>query len=160
MKRYILVLLMVLAPVFTLSAQKHTKNVEKCSKADNVLGRYYIEDETGTSKAMFKKADDGTYYCQLYGGQPVYDKHGKMYLDVNNPDPALRNIPAHEAIIISGLKYNADKKIWEDGKIHNPQNRLMKANCTLEFVDDGKTVKIFGNLMGIGKSVYWTYLGK
>ena len=103
-------------------------------------------DSRYTSVAIGTDAE--TYRC-------VYDKDGKLIYDTLNPDPELRKIPIHQAVIIAGLKYNPEKKQWDGGKIHNPGNRLEKANCTVDFVDDGKYVRVFGNLMGIGKSVYW-----
>lgn len=155
MKRIMASLAIALLTVTAISAKDYVKYEKRCLKADDIICKVFIQDSTGDSYAEFYKAKDGTYCCKCVGGKPVYDKDGKLVYDTLNPDPELRKIPIHQAVIIAGLKYNPAKKQWDGGKIHNPGNRLEKANCTVDFVDDGKTVRVFGNLMGIGKSVYW-----
>lgn len=157
MKTLKVLTVMALALAFATSAMAadRVKDVAKCSKADNIIGNYLVVDESGTTNAKIYKLKDGTYNCQMVGQKPDYDKNGKIRLDELNPEPQYRNIPLHQSIIISGLVYNAEKKQWDGGKIHNPLKRLEKANCTVDFVDGGKTIRIFGNLMGIGKYVYW-----
>lgn len=155
MKRIMASLAIALLTVTAISAKDYVKYEKRCLKADDIICKVFIQDSTGDSYAEFYKANDGTYCCKCVGGKPVYDKDGKLVYDTLNPDPELRKIPVHQAVIIAGLKYNPAKKQWDGGKIHNPGNRLEKANCTVDFVDDGKTVRVFGNLMGIGKSVYW-----
>lgn len=155
MKRITAIAAFALLTLVSISAKDYVKYGPADLKADDILRKVFIHDATGDSYALFYKAKDGTYCCKCIDGKPVYDENGKMIYDTLNPDPELRKIPIHQAVIISGLKYNPDKKQWDGGKIHNPGNRLEKANCTVDFVDDGKTIRVFGNLMGIGKSVYW-----
>lgn len=152
------IIALTLCSILGAEAKDRVKDVAKCSKADNIVGNYLIVDEQGTSNAKIYKLKDGTYNCQMTGQQPAYDKDGKVLLDELNPEAKYRNLPLHQAIIISGLVYNPEKKQWDGGKIHNPLKRLEKANCTVDFVDGGKTIRVFGNLMGIGKSVYWQVL--
>ncbi len=155
MKRIIATLALTLLAVTAIYAKDYVKYEQRCLKADDIVCKVFIQDATGDSYAVFYKAKDGTYCCKCVDGKPEYGKDGKLIYDTLNPDPELRKIPIHQAVIIAGLKYNPAKKQWDGGKIHNPGNRLEKANCTVDFVDDGKTVRVFGNLMGIGKSVYW-----
>lgn len=158
MKKFIVTITLALLSFAGLSARTYVKDEAKCSKADNIVGKYFIQDEQGTSYCQIEKLTNGTYRCRTIGGKPEYDENGKMKLDEFNPEPSLRKIPIHQAIIISGLRYNAEKKQWDGGKIHNPLKRIEKANCTVDFVDGGKTLRVFGNLLGIGKSVYWKAL--
>lgn len=160
MKKILSFILLSVLSIISLQAKSYVKAGEANSKADNIIGKYYIVDKQGTTSAVIYKVSDGTYRCKTVGGKPEYDENGNVKLDEYNPEPSLRNIPIHEAVIISGLKYNAEKKQWEGGKIHNPINKVESANCTVDFVDDGKTLRVFGNLMGIGKNVYWQYRGK
>lgn len=155
MKRIIAIIALAMLSLTAIYAKGHEKYEQRCLKADDIVCRVFIQDKTGDSYAVFFKAPDGTYRCQCVDGKPEYDKDGKLVYDTLNPEPELRKIPVHKAIIISGLKYNASKKQWDGGKIHNPGNKLETANCTVDFVDGGKYVRVFGNLMGIGKSVYW-----
>ena len=155
MKRIIAIIALAMLSLTAIYAKGHEKYEQRCLKADDIVCRVFIQDKTGDSYAVFFKASDGTYRCQCVDGKPEYDKDGKLVYDTLNPEPELRKIPVHKAIIISGLKYNASKKQWDGGKIHNPGNKLETANCTVDFVDGGKTIRVFGNLMGIGKNVYW-----
>lgn len=149
------IITLALCSIFSAAAKDRVKDDAKCSKADNIVGNYLIVDESGTTNARIYKLKDGTYNCQMTGQKPDYDKNGKVLLDEFNPEPKYRNIPLHQSIIISGLVYNPEKKQWDGGKIHNPLKRLEKANCIVDFVDGGKTIRVFGNLMGMGKNVYW-----
>lgn len=121
----------------------------------SILGHYIIHDEEGESKVKVYKAEDGTYRCQTYGQPVVRNSDGSVRLDEYNQDPALRNIPINEAVIVFGLRYDAEKQKWVDGKIHHPFKRMWKAGCDAWFEDGGKTLIIFGNLFGMGKKTKW-----
>lgn len=159
MKRIVTTILAcAVAAIFSfraLAADNNTKNAVMNSKAENIAGKYLIEDEEGTSYAKVYLGPDGAYRCQTYGGKPVYDKDGKMVLDQYNQDESLRSLGVHEAVIIFGLKYDPAKKIWAGGKIHHPFKRMMKADCEAYFVGDGKTLCIFGNVAGMGAKRFW-----
>ena len=155
MKRFLIITAMTVLSTTGLFAKDYVKDEAKCSKADNIIGEYIIVDEDGTSLSKFMKAEDGTYYCQTFGEKPAYDKDGKMRLDKYNPDPKLRNTPLHQAIVISGLKYNAQKKQWDGGKIHHPLRKMLKADCTVDFVDGGKTLRVRGHIGKFGQNKYW-----
>lgn len=156
MKRTLIAAIALIVCATSLPAKDYVRNEKMNSAKDNIVGEYFIVDEDGTSHARFVKASDGTYYCQTYGGKPTYDKNGKLMLDEYNPDPSLRSIPLHEAIIISGLKYNSEKKQWDGGKIHHPLKKMLKSACTVDFVGDGRTLRVFGHIGPIGASRYWT----
>ena len=158
MKKFYTILAVTLLSVLGLSAQSHKKNVEVCSDKDYILGEYFIQDDDGESKVRAYAMPDGTIRFQTFGAKPAYDKNGNLMLDKNNPVPELRELPLHEAVIISGLRYNAEKKQWDGGKIHHPLIKALKANATVDFVDDGKTVRVRGTIAGIGASRYWKKL--
>ncbi len=156
MKRIIATLVIAAVSAMSLFADNNVKNVKMNSAAPNIEGKYYINDEDGTGYAKIYKAKDGTYQCQSVDGKPVYDSNGKLKLDVYSQNEEFRKIPVHEAILVFGLKYNPEKKIWEGGKIHHPSKRMLKANCEAYFVGDGKTLCLFGNIAGIGTKRFWT----
>ena len=149
---------LMLMSSLSLSAQKHTKNEAVCADPDYILGEYLVVDEDGTSKAKIYQMPDGTYRCQTMGDKPSYDKDGNIMLDKYNPVPELRSLPLHQAVIISGLRYNKEKKQWDGGKIHHPLRKLLKADATVDFVDDGKTIRVRGTVAGMGASRYWEKL--
>lgn len=154
MKRLTMFLTAALLSAVCLFAKDYVKDEVRSGKADNIIGRYLIVDAEGTSKAVIYKHTDGTYRCRTAEGNPIYEKDGSLMLDKLNPNPELRNIPIHEAIIIQDLKYIPSKKQWE-GRIHNPFNKLEKADCTVDFVEGGKTLRVRGHIGPIGASRYW-----
>ena len=124
------------------------------AKAENILGDYECF-ETGNESRMHITANadgsyDGTLFWLKYGTDPAT---GKPWTDIKNPDKSLRDRPVASLTIITGLKYNAEKKVWEKGKIYDP-NRGIKVSCTAQFAPDGSLI-IRGSVLGIGESITW-----
>lgn len=122
-------------------------------KGDNIIGIYLGTQGEDQFKAQFTKQNDGTYQCQIIWLEKDRDANGNKLLDVKNPDKSLRNVPCDQIVVISGLKYDAEKQRWGDTKIYDPQ-RGIKAKVTGEFTKDGQ-LKLRGSVLGIGESVYW-----
>lgn len=149
MKKIILSLLAILVMGVAMA------QTEKNEKADAIVGTYKLNHGGYLSKVRVFKAKNNTYNAQCIWLKDSLDpKTGKLLTDVKNPDKNLRNTPCNRTIIISGLKYNADKKCWDGAKIYDP-TRGIKANCVAEFMQDGR-LKVRGSLMGIGETIYWT----
>jgi len=159
MKKILSVFVSFLLTVFCIGAPKSVKNVAKCSSADNIVGTYYVEYNGQKSKCKIYKSDNGTFKANCIWLEKDKDSKGNKILDVHNPDKSLRGKPADKILLIWDLKYNPEKKQWDGGTIYDPVHGFT-ANCTAEFIDDGNTLKIFGNVLGIGKSVYWKFLEK
>lgn len=121
------------------------------SAADNILGKYYIRHDGEESKVVCTKNEDGTYKFTTYWCKNMYDKKGKLILDVKNPDKSLRNTPCNKMVIIPGLSYYPEKKQWK-GKIYDPTRGII-ANATVQFKNDKLNVR--GSLLGIGMTVIW-----
>ncbi|MBR5593392.1 MAG: DUF2147 domain-containing protein [Bacteroidaceae bacterium] len=124
------------------------------SKGDNILGNYLSIKDGGKSKIKISKAADGTYTAQVYWVERALDANGNKRKDVKNPDKSLRNIDLDKVVLIKGLKYDADDKEWTDTKIYDPGSGKIYS-VDIEF-KDAKTLKVYGNILGIGKTVYWT----
>jgi len=154
MRRIIASFIALLLPLTLIFAEEHTKFLSRCSSADNIIGKYFIDDNGQTSNIKCYKDSDGTYCFQMYDMPLAYDKDGNVILDRHNPDKALRSKPANQIKIIWGLKYNAKDKCWDDGTIYDPRNGIT-ADATVDFVDGGKIIRVRGSVFGIGKSVYW-----
>lgn len=56
-------------------------------------------------------------------------------------------------MLIKGLRYDADDKEWSGAKIYDPSKGI-RVNVEAEFVDT-KKLKLFGNIWGIGTTIYW-----
>lgn len=148
MKR-ILTLLLTLLCVSPIIAQNSLND-----KADNIIGTYSGKQGDDRFKVKIVKLTDGTYRGQVIWMERDKDEKGNKILDSKNPDKSLRNRPADQIVLFSGLKYNEKKHRWNDTKIYDPQ-RGMKAHMTAEFAADGR-LRIKGSILGISESVYWT----
>ena len=124
------------------------------AEADDIVGVYYVSHEREESRVRIYKASDGTYGAQVLWIRDSLDRNGNLRLDEKNPDRSLRNIPCNRIEIIKGLRYDAGKERWSGGKIYDP-TRGIRANVTCDIVDEGKTLKVRGSLLGIAQTVYW-----
>ena len=147
MKKIVL-LLMTLLCVSPMMAQNALND-----KADNIVGTYTGKQGSDRFKAKIVKLSDGTYRGQVIWLEHDKDAKGNKILDSKNPDKKLRSKPADQAVLFSGLKYNAKKHRWDDTKIYDPQ-RGLRASMTAEFAADGRLI-ITGSIMFISESVYW-----
>ena len=127
-------------------------------KADNIVGVYIAKQGDDNFKAKIVKLTDGTYRGQVIWLENDKDAKGNKILDSKNPDKSLRSKPADQAVLFSGLKYDAKKHCWGDTKIYDPQ-RGLRAHMTAEFTSDGR-LKIKGSLLGISETVYWQRVDK
>lgn len=123
-------------------------------KADNILGVYNAGVGKDAYKVKFEKMPDATYKASICWLADLYDANGKVYTDTKNPDKSLRGTPMDKVVLISGLKYNAEKQRWDGAKIYDPE-RGIKVNVTLSF-ENAKKLNVRGTVMGIGETVVWT----
>ena len=86
------------------------------------------------------------------------DKNGNKRKDVKNPNKSLRNVDVDKIVLIKGLKYDADDKEWGDTDIYDPTGGKIYS-VDIKF-KDSKTLEVYGNIWGIGKTVYWTRIEK
>jgi uncharacterized protein (DUF2147 family) len=150
MKRFIIALLcsvLFAAPSFSQSMN---------SKGDNIIGEYLSIKDGGKSKIRVTKASDGTYTAQVFWVERALDKDGNKRKDSKNPDKSLRNVTLDNVVIIKTLKYDADDQEWGDTEIYDPSSGKIY-DVDIEF-KDSKTLKVYGNIWGIGKTVYWEKL--
>ena len=124
------------------------------SKGDNILGNYLSIKDGSKSKIKITKAADGTYTAQVYWVERALDANGNKRKDVKNPDKSLRNVDLDKVILVKGLKYDAKDKEWSDTKIYDPGSGKIYS-VDIEF-KNANTLKVYGNILGIGKTVYWT----
>lgn len=152
MKRFLAFLTVALIAPLGLLAQNALND-----KADSIIGEYLVPDPGNDSKVRFTKNADGTYNCQIFWMESnINPDTGKPWTDIHNPDKSLRSRRCDSIVIISGLRYDAGKKVWNGAKIYDP-NRGIKANVTCQFMPDGKLM-LKGTVLGIGEKVYWNKL--
>lgn len=148
MKRLLMALMMLVAGMLPAVAQKGLNDA-----ADNVVGTYSGQQGDDAFKVRITKLDDGTYRGQVIWMEHDKDAHGNKLLDKKNPDKSLRSRPADQAVLFTGLTYNAKKRCWGGTRIYDPQ-RGLKANVTIDFLSDGR-LRLKGTVLGIGETVYW-----
>ena len=124
------------------------------SKGDNIIGEYLSIKDGKKSKIRISKASNGTYTAQVFWVENPLDKNGNKRKDVKNPNKNLRNVDVDKIVLIKGLKYDADDKEWGDTDIYDPTGGKIYS-VDIEF-KDSKTLEVYGNIWGIGKTVYWT----
>lgn len=123
------------------------------AKGDNIIGEYLYSKKEGDSKIKISKASNGTYTAQVFWIANPLDKNGNKRKDEKNKNKSLRNVDLDKVVIIKGLKYDADDQEWGDAEIYDPSSGKIY-DVDVEF-KDAKTLKVYGNIWGIGKTVYW-----
>lgn len=123
------------------------------SAADKIVGVYSVEEEGRQSKVRFTKCDDGSYQGQIIWLSEPNNADGTRKMDVKNPDPAKRNTPSDQVVIVYGIRYDAKKNAWNGGKVYKPINgKTYKVECSFK---DEKTLRVKGSLGPISLSRYW-----
>lgn len=150
MKKFIVTL--VCAIFFAVPSFSQNLN----DNADNIVGEYLTDRGGSKSKVRVTKMSDGTYMAQMFWVENPFDKNGNRRKDVKNPDKSLRNIDIDKVVIVKGLKYDAEDKEWNGAKIYDPSKGI-RVNVEAEFVEPNK-LKLFGNIWGIGTTIYWQKL--
>ena len=150
MKKTIFTLISAIMFAIPKFAQEINKN------GDEIIGEYLTDRGGSKSKVRVTKAEDGTYTAQLFWVQNPLDKNGNKRKDVKNPDKNLRNVDIDKVVVIKGLKFDKSEGEWNGTKIYDPSKGI-RVDVEAEFVDT-KKLKLFGNIWGIGTTIYWTKL--
>ena len=148
MKKFLLTIVCALMAFAPALAQNFN------DKADNIVGEYLTDRGGSKSKVRVTKNAQGTYDAQVFWVEKPLDDKGQKRKDVKNPDKGLRNVDIDKVVLVKGLKYDAKGKEWTDTKIYDPGSGKIYS-VDIEF-KDAKTLKVYGNILGIGKTVYWT----
>jgi uncharacterized protein (DUF2147 family) len=97
-------------------------------------GHYWNEEKDGIVKLQLTK-DGGIEGITIWGETPS--------LDVNNPNPALRDRSLSGIIFLWGFSYQPKKNRWEDGNVYDPDTgKTYSAKLSLE--KGGKILKMRG----------------
>lgn len=124
---------------------------------DNIVGVYEAWQNKDHFKAKIVKLSDGSYKGQIVWAETDKDKDGNKRLDKKNPNKKLRSLPLDQAVLFSGLKYDAEKHEWNGTKVYDPQ-RGVRANMDAHFLDDGR-LQIRGTFMAFSEKCIWKRIG-
>lgn len=147
------ILLSAIVGIWVLSNNAVYAQSKLNSAADNIVGTYEAWQNKDHFKATITKQSDGTYKGQVFWAERDREKDGSKRLDKKNPDKSLRSKPLDQAVLFSGLKYDADKHEWSGTKVYDPQ-RGIRAKMDAHFLDDGR-LQIRGSFMAFSEKVYW-----
>ena len=150
MKKFIFAL--ICATAFSIPAVSQSLN----NNPDDIIGEYLTDRGGSKSKVRVTKDANGTYSAQVFWVEKPYDANGKKRKDSKNPDKNLRNTDIDKVVIVTGLRYDKEEKEWNGAKIYDP-SKGFRVSVEAEFVEPGK-LKLFGNIWGIGTTIYWQKL--
>lgn len=120
--------------------------------ADAIVGVWLTAGDDNAKVEIFES--NTKYYGKIvWLKNPIRD--GGKALDVNNPDVSKRKNPIIGLQIISGFEYNPDDKIWENGKIYDPQSGKTYS-CNIK--KEGNKLKVRGYIgfSLLGRTEIWT----
>lgn len=125
-------------------------------EADRIVGTYKAVEEGKESKVEFTRQTDGSYRGQIVWLLHPNNADGTPKLDVKNPDKAKRTVRADRVVVVDGVKYDPEKKVWNGGRVYDPtKGKSYKVEVSFT---DAHTLRVKGSLLGFSKSVYWTRL--
>lgn len=122
--------------------------------ADDIVGIWLSSNGQGKIQ-IYKEGDQ--YFGKLYWMKEPNGPKGNPKLDVNNPDPSLRNKPLLGSVILKHFKY--DDGEWSGGRIYDPQNgKEYKSYIKLK---DPQTLSLRGyiGISLLGRTEVWKRAG-
>lgn len=125
-------------------------------EADGILGTYEAVEEGKESKVEFTRLSDGSYRGRIVWLRNPDNADGTPKLDVKNPDKSKRTVRADQVVVVEGVRYDPEKKVWNGGRVYDP-TKGKSYKVEVSFMD-ARTLRVKGSLLGFSKSVYWTKL--
>lgn len=123
--------------------------------ADKIVGIYSAKKDGRNSKVKIFKHQGG-YRAQVIWLENMTNEDGTPRTDQKNPNPAKRNTPSNQIVLIDRVVYDADDQEWNEGKIYDPTSGKVY-NVELYF-DNPNILTVKGKLGPFFKRVYWTKL--
>ena len=143
-------LMFVVAGVFALFSATVSAST---NDGDRILGVYKAVKDGAVSKVRISKIGDNAYRAQVFWLEKDKHEDGTKRTDIKNPDPAKRNTPSDQIVLIEEVSYVAADKEWKNGKIYDPtKGDVFKV--VLDFQDE-TTLRVRGFVGPFSKSLYW-----
>ncbi len=105
------------------------------------------------SKVRITKIGDNAYKAQVFWLEKETNPDGSIRRDIKNPDPAKRNTPSSQIVLIESVSYDSSEGVWNNGNIYDPTSG--KVYKTIVDFKDDKTLRVRGFLGPFSKSLYW-----
>jgi len=129
--------------------------------ADAVSGLWLTEegDKGGRARVEVKRNEEGTFTGTIvWLEEPLFEpgepRAGEPKVDLENPDPALRERPVLGLAILEGFTYDGDGT-WSGGTIYDPANgKTYKARIRLGD-EDTLDVRGYVGIPLFGRTTTW-----
>ena len=147
MKKFITLLAIVFCGIVPAFAQASANYFP-----DSIIGLYQGKHEGTEFKVRIEQNADGTFSAKLVWVKDcINPETGRKRMDVKNPDKSKRYTPLDEVEIITGLKYNEEKKCWDKGRMYDPSKG--KASSISAFFEPDDRLSVKGKLLA--RKEYW-----
>ena len=120
---------------------------------DRILGVYKAVKDGAVSKVRITKIGNNAYKAQVFWLEEETNPDGSIRRDIKNPDPAKRNTPSNQIVLIESVSYDSEEGVWNNGNIYDPTSG--KVYKTIVDFKDDKTLRVRGFLGPFSKSLYW-----
>ena len=129
--------------------------------ADGILGSWLVE--TRDAVIRFSRGADGSYEGRIawqlhnrYDASDGPDWNGKIVVDRNNPDPALRSRTLDGMLMVWGLRFNPGDQEWSNGHVYNADDGHTY-RCLVRLKDpDHLHLRGYVGITLLGGSTVWT----
>jgi len=147
MRKTVLCILMIAA-----SAAYFQSKAQDYTESDKIRGTWLNED--GKAKVYVFRGTDGKYYGKIvWLKEPLED--GKPKVDDENPDPAKKDTPLINLMILKGFRYKGES-VYKEGTIYDPDNGKTY-NCIMTLSSANKLdIRGYIGISLIGRTSYWT----
>lgn len=145
MKKLLVISFVIVTTVMSMMAQT--------AEADKLLGTWTVED--GSARVKIEKIGTKYFGKTIWMKEPN-DENGKPKVDVNNPDPNLRNQPRIGLRIMKDFEYEG-KGVFKNGNIYDPKKG--KTYCGKITMKDDDHLDMRGSICGfgmLGRTTTWT----
>ena len=142
--------MLAVAGVFALSAAVASAST---NDGDRILGVYKAVKDGAVSKVRISKVGDNAYKAQIFWLEKPTHPDGTLRKDIKNPDPAKRETPSSQVVLIESVSYDQKENVWNNGNIYDPTSG--KVYRTIVDFTEEKTLRIRGFLGPFSKSLYW-----
>lgn len=128
--------------------------------ADSIVGDWLVESRDAVVRIV-RGADgyEGRIVWQLrdhYGPEDGPELDGKVAVDRNNPDPALRSRTIDDMLLIWGLHYHQEQQEWNGGHVYDADDGHTY-RCLIRIKDpDHLKLRGYFGITLLGGSTLWT----
>ena len=118
---------------------------------DDIIGIWLSANGKGQVQ-IYKEGDK--YFGKLYWLKEPNGPKGNPKMDINNPNPALKNKPLLGTMLLRGFVF--DDGEWKGGRIYDPENGK-DYKCYIK-LKDSKTLAMRGyiGISLLGRTEIWT----